>query len=590
MRSPSALFAFQLFAALSLYGCGCFVPVTQKQCDEKSPCGSSWRCVDGVCHPPDGGSGGSGGGKNAGGGAEGGGAAGGGFGGGSAFGGGAGGGTGGACGGCLDSVNQCQPGTTPSRCGVNGLPCKTCSAGQLCQNGGCVTAPCNPLSCPSGCCRNGVCVPASMQTDAMCGLNGATCTGCPGGQSCFSGKCAMSAQCNPNNCAGCCAGSICIATSFQTVTNCGVGGKVCTSCPAGQLCTNGACTMNPCSGNNCPGGCCRNGACVPFSMQNNNACGSFGSQCSPCPMGNNCVSGQCTPPPCNVATCAGCCGFNGCESGTSQFSCGKNGQACLPCGSGQTCHSQSGMCMAITKKIGDPCTSSFECTGIGPGAYCKTQTSSGNAPYTNGFCTRQCSTDGGTGCTVDSVCLNALQPYGENDAFCSPRCTAMTQCRAGGYACYFINSVSATACWLNPIPGGGADGGVPDGGASFIGSACVNAGQCTNPSNAFCILDVIGGLGPSGFVGGYCSALCSGVPCVAGSSCQTVTGFSTGISQQVCLRDCSFPRTGQSNCRNGYLCEGTLGASLGACLPRCNNSGATCPAGTTCNAMSGYCN
>ena len=119
---------------------------------------------------------------------------------------------------------------------------------------------------------------------------------------------------------------------------------------------------------------------------------------------------------------------------------------------------------------------------------------------------------------------------------------------------------------------------------------CVNAGQCTNPTNSFCIQDVIPGLGASGFVGGYCSSLCSGVACVAGSSCQTVTGFSSGVTQQVCLRDCSAPRTGQSNCRNGYVCEGTVGATVGACLPRCNNSGATCPTGTACNTMSGYCN
>ena len=73
----------------------------------------------------------------------------------------------------------------------------------------------------------------------------------------------------------------------------------------------------------------------------------------------------------------------------------------------------------------------------------------------------------------------------------------MNQCRMPGYACYFINTVSTTACWLNPIPIVGFDGGFSSdaGTASFIGAACVNAGQCTNPSNAFCIQDVIPGLG-----------------------------------------------------------------------------------------------
>jgi hypothetical protein len=149
--------------------------------------------------------------------------------------------------------------------------------------------------------------------------------------------------------------------------------------------------------------------------------------------------------------------------------------------------------------------------------------------------------------------------------------------------------VSTTACWLNPIPTVGMDGGSPDAGTSFIGSPCLNAGQCTNPSNAFCIQDVIPGVGASGFVGGYCSTLCNAAACVAGASCQTVTG-SFGFTQQLCLRDCTGPRTGQSNCRNGYVCEGTTGTAVGACTPRCNNTGAACPAGTACNTMSGYCN
>ena len=85
MRSPSQLVAFLLFAALSLYGCSCFVPVVEKQCDEKTPCGSGWICINTRCFPPDagkagggvGGSGGAGGGGFAGG--EGGGVGGGGY-------------------------------------------------------------------------------------------------------------------------------------------------------------------------------------------------------------------------------------------------------------------------------------------------------------------------------------------------------------------------------------------------------------------------------------------------------------------------------------------------------------------------------
>ena len=194
----------------------------------------------------------------------------------------------------------------------------------------------------------------------------------------------------------------------------------------------------------------------------------------------------------------------------------------------------------------------------------------------------------GVGCTTDSVCLSSLQSYGESDVFCSSKCNNMNQCRSAGYACYFINAVSTTACWLNPIPVVGQDGGSPDAGANFIGAPCVNAGQCTNPSGAFCIQDVIPGLGATGFVGGYCSALCTN-GCPASTTCQTVSS-AFGISQQLCLLNCPGPRTGSSTCRNGYVCEGTTGTTGGTCTPRCNNTGAACPSGTACNTMTGYCN
>ena len=249
-----------------------------------------------------------------------------------------------------------------------------------------------------------------------------------------------------------------------------------------------------------------------------------------------------------------------------------------------------GACVAAPKVIGDPCNFSSECAAIGGGAYCKTLTSTGNGVYQNGFCTRSCFIDGGMGgCPTNDLCLAALGAYGENDVFCSPRCSNMAQCRTPGYACYFFVTAGANACWLNPIPGTGFDAGfVPDAGSmSNIGGACVNDGQCLSPTNSFCIPDVAPGVGATGFVGGYCSTSCNGTPCSSGSTCIPVnSGFGTF---PVCLKECPGPRLGQSTCRNGYVCEGTAGASSGYCLPRCSNTGANCSAGTTCNTTSGYC-
>jgi hypothetical protein len=247
-----------------------------------------------------------------------------------------------------------------------------------------------------------------------------------------------------------------------------------------------------------------------------------------------------------------------------------------------------GQCIQPPKQIGDPCSFSSECAAIGNGAYCKTITSTGNGIYTNGFCTKPCAADGGFGCTPTSLCLSQLSPYGENDAFCSPRCSNANQCRTPGYACYFFVTASANACWLNPIPNTGFDAGMPDAGVgSTIGNACINDGQCLQPAASFCIPDVAPGVGATGFVGGYCSTSCNGSPCVGGSTCASVN---TGVGAfPVCLKTCPTPRMGQSTCRNGYVCEGATGLMGGYCLPRCSNTGANCPTGTSCNSTTGYC-
>lgn len=58
-----------------------------------------------------------------------------------------------------------------------------------------------------------------------------------------------------------------------------------------------------CNATSCPNGCCSTaGACVPYASETNDACGTAGEACSPCPTGSSCAPG------------AGIC--LGCTSGT----------------------------------------------------------------------------------------------------------------------------------------------------------------------------------------------------------------------------------------------------------------------------------
>ncbi len=584
MRSHR-LVALQLFAAASIAGCSCFQPVVELQCDAKTPCGSGWLCVDGQCVPPGsgggsgGGAGGVGGGSSVGGGIGGGSSVGGGTGGGSSVGGGAG---GGGCSGCTSINGQCLPGNTSSNCGAFGKACVGCSSSQTCTAGACVSNICNASNC-TGCCTGNICIGPANETNLFCGNSGQQCAACAAGQTCQNTKCTpVVGQCGPANCSGCCAGGVCVVQT--TSAACGSGGQACISCGPTTSCLNGQCTTT-CGPGTC-NGCCDQGKCTPLSSQSTFACGSGGGVCKSCPAGNNCVTGQCVPQTCNVMTCAGCCQNGFCSPGTTTNACGVAGTQCQICLGTQSC--TLGQCVQPAKQIGDSCLFNTDCAAIGGGAYCKTITSSGNGVYQGGFCTRPCAADGGTGCTPNTLCLNQLSAYGENDVFCSPRCSSANQCRTPGYACYFFVSASANACWLNPIPPPvGVDAGIPDAGVgSTIGQACVNDGQCLQPAASFCIPDVAPGIGPTGFVGGYCSTSCNGSTCVAGSTC---TSVNSGVGAfPVCLKNCSAPRTGQATCRNGYVCDGPMGNS-GWCLPRCSNTGANCPTGSTCNTTTGYC-
>ncbi|MCU0696730.1 MAG: hypothetical protein MUC96_09390 [Myxococcaceae bacterium] len=286
----------------------CFNPVGEAQCATDADCMSGQACVDFRCRTPDGGAAVDAGdttdaGSNAGGSAGGGGAMGGGT-AGSAGGGMAGGSAvdAGTCG-CRTGGGQCQAGDSPLACGTAGNRCTRCGTGEQCVNGECVMAACGPGTC-SGCCgpRN-TCITPSFQTGFSCGQAGAMCTQCPMGQDCINGTCQPAQACGPVTCgSGCCAFGRCLPPSQQQNFACGTGGGMCQQCGGGSRCVNGTCQgggapdagmPNTCDAVSCPSGCCAFGRCI--TQQSNFTCGLAGAMCQQCQGGTSCRMGACLP-------------------------------------------------------------------------------------------------------------------------------------------------------------------------------------------------------------------------------------------------------------------------------------------------------
>jgi hypothetical protein len=94
-----------------------------------------------------------------------------------------------------------------------------------------------------------------------------------------------------------------------------------------------------------------------------------------------------------------------------------------------------------------------------------------------------------------------------------------------------------------------------DAGAAIIGAPC-NATTPCGPGLT-CLAD---------FPGGYCTALCEGAACAAGSVCDR------GISPPLCTDACST----RADCRDGYQCW------RGGCIPSCIDASSCGMSGATC--------
>ncbi len=270
--------------------------------------------------------------------------------------------------GCVGGIgNQCQAGDSPLACGNTGGACQRCGNGQQCVSGSCVTAACGPGTC-SGCCARGICSPASMQTSFTCGS----------------------------------------------------GGAMCSQCPRGQQCVNGACQAQACDSVSCATGCCAIGRCLEPRNQSQFTCGTLGAMCSPCPGGGACRGGMCVPPttlpdggvpglPAGSACTGSACGAGFCiEESQFGFNTGFPGGYCVAtCGAGQP-PCTSGVCVteAIFGQPGSTCRATCPAPGGGQSTcragYVCAPTNTSSVP--TGFCRPNCNNGNLAACPSGTTC------------------------------------------------------------------------------------------------------------------------------------------------------------------------------------------
>ncbi len=216
--------------------------------------------------------------------------------------------------------------TDNANCGSCG---RTCSAGQTCRGGACVTP------CPTGqttC--SGVCV--NTQSDiANCGSCG---NACPSGQMCVSGVCDIVCTSPQTICTAASGSRTCVNLQSDTA-NCGACGN---ACATGLSCVSGVCQLVcPAGQTNC------GGTCVDLTSSGTN-CGACGNACA---TGQTCAAGRCIRT-CNTAAGETLCGDACVNLQTSGANCGRCGNACP---TGQSCVAGACTCGTGLTLCGSSC-------------------------------------------------------------------------------------------------------------------------------------------------------------------------------------------------------------------------------------------
>ncbi|MBW2990786.1 hypothetical protein KY348_03710 [Candidatus Woesearchaeota archaeon] len=495
----------------------------------------------------------------------------------------------------FSSNGGCIPDCVGKECGGDGCggSCGSCSGGETCQNGQCVSTctpdcvgkECGGDGCGGSCgscsggetCQNGQCV-STCTPDCVgkeCGGDGCggSCGTCSGGYNCVNGVCVStcSDECSPSGSRECSGNSYRICGNYDG-DSCLEWGSL-TACSGGESCVSGVCVcQSDCSGKVCgPDGCggscgvcggslyCDTGSGLCVECLNAGHCDD-GNVCTT----DSCSSGVCVNSPVSAGvSCSGCGGaICECHGG---FCVNAGCTSDSDCSDGFVCNVGSGLCVECLV-VGD-CDDGEECT---------------SDSCVSNFCSHaklgdgsSCAGDSGSCCS--GVCVTSI----ENDGF-SDDCRGGPLCVAGVLRYYYDNNgelcgdFQCREC-LNGFCN------VDDNSRCGYGSGdvCV-AGTC---SSSGCSSDSECSATPST---PYCdtgSGLC--VECLQASQCDDGNECTSGV----CVSgSCSF-----SSLPTGSSCTTCGDSSCGCVLGVCANLGSGCTgdsdcvSGTYCNIGSGLC-
>ncbi len=326
-----------------------------------------------------------------------------------------------------------------------------------------------------------------------------------------------------------------------------------------------------------PPECTSSAHCAPNESCKNNKC-VLGSTVkkgygSPCNHGGDCKSGICLKYSSNTF-CSQKCDSSACPNGDKCLPLSGGGKACLP-----------GSSSMGTKKLGEPCQTSVDCTTNicvsvpGKGYLCSQQCDVSKANCPSKFYCAKTTTGGGL-CIPDNKTVDPKKNVGE-------ACTANAQCKSG----LCISSGSSKYCskYCDKNQAGSCSSGYTC--TKLSGStkwACVKSGSSTkkklgDPCSKAneCESGLCAGFGGSNACTKYCDKNSAG-SCPAGYKCIPVSGSTKGA----CVKDNTKKKLGEK-CGGGTECESGICAGEGFCTKLCTPGTNDCGQGFDCVGAGG---